>query len=127
MELSINLSGLDPATRQAVVKGLQLEDRAQYVLGVLEQQRLARYAAAVSAAKYQGELRAQAVFSRHQAILARKKYGDLCFADPDWMPWALKRPEHADAKVKDAGSRNMVGWSPAMEAKPEPLIVAARN
>lgn len=111
MELTVNLTGLDPAVRHAVVRGIQLEDRAKYLLDLLEQRKAAQYAAAVAAAKYSGELRAKAIFSPYQAHLCRKKYGALCFTDPEWMPWALKREEHADARVKDAGSKIQVGWT----------------
>lgn len=134
MELTVNLAGLDPAVRHSVVRGIQLEDRARFLLDLLEQRKAAQFAQAVASAKYTGELRAKAIFSPFQAHLCRQKYGPQCFADPEWMPWLLKKPEHADHRVKDAGSKIMSGWSagrtgddwrkPAAPAKS--LIITAR-
>lgn len=119
MELTVNLAGLPPEVAQCVIRGIQHEDRASYLLGLLEQRKAAQYAQAVAAAKYEGELRAKAIFSPNQAAMARRQYGELCFADPDWMPWYLKRPEGAEHRVKDAGSKIQVGWTAGSRRREE--------
>lgn len=114
MKLTMDLSGLQPAVAQSVMRHLQHEDRARHALGLIEQLKLKRFYDAHPAFGHGlgGEVRQSAVITADQTQRVRDKYGDLCFADPDFMPWLLKQPEGADFVVKDVATRIQSGWTP---------------
>lgn len=112
MQLTTDLSGLRPEVRGALIRRLQRDDAARYAVGAADQLRLKNYHDAVVKAGAFNELGpVQMVISRDQYVRAMEKYGPLCFMDPNFVPWLLKRNE--DMRVKQAGTRIQSGWTPA--------------
>lgn len=110
MELTINLSGLDPAVAQSVVRGLKHEDKARHDLGVLEQIRMKRMMDQVMSPGVNNDIgRPVMVVSEAQAQQARRIYGELCFADPDFGKFLLRH--HPEFRVKDCGTRIQSGYT----------------
>lgn len=110
MELSIDLSGLDVATAQGVIKGLNHEDKARHDLGVIEQLRLKKLADDLAQPGFNNGLgRTVMVLSPEQAAMARRIYGELCFADPDFSKFLLKN--HPEFRVKDVGTKVQIGYT----------------
>lgn len=110
MDLTLDLSGLSPETRLAFQRGLQHEDRARYAVGVTEQLRMKQLAdreARAGSNRELGPLRM--VMSCDQGDRARREFGPLCFADPEFVPWLLKREEVF--RVKETGTRIQSGWT----------------
>lgn len=116
MQFSADLSGLEPQTRQAVIKKLRHEDRARYELGVIEQIRMKRmYDSVVKTGAFNECGPATMILSQDQYQRAMAQHGQLCFMDPNFAPWLLKNND--DMRVKSAGTRIQVGWSrPAHES-----------
>ena len=112
MELTVNLSGLHPDVARGVIKGLQHEDKAQHDLGVLEQLRLKKLLDAAAEPGFNTEIgRTLMVLSPEQAQAARRLYGDLCFADPDFSKFLLR--QNPEFRVKDVGTKIQSGWTKA--------------
>ena len=110
MQLTVDLSGVRPDARHQFVKDVVHEDKARYALGLIEQRKLKQHADAIGKAKFAGEFRPQVVMSADQWKRTMNQYGELCMSDPDFMPWFLKKDENRDLRVKDPGSKIMVGW-----------------
>ena len=110
MELTINLSGLHPATARGVIKGLQHEDKARHDLGVLEQVRLKKFMDAVAQPGFNTEVgRTVMVLSPEQREAAYRIYGQMCFADPDFSKYLLK--QNPEFRVKDVGTKIQSGYT----------------
>lgn len=115
-ELSLNLAQLHPDVRQSLIKGLVHEDRARHALGVIEQLRLKKMMDAAAQPGFNREIgRTSMVISTGQYQAAQQQYGELCFADPDFGKFLLKK--HDDFRVKDVGTRIQSGWTPASEGR----------
>ena len=109
MQLTVDLSALSPAARSGIIKGLAHADKARHDLGVLDQVRLKRIYDAAGIGSYKAELGPpQMVLSMDQWHRAMQKYGQLCFMDPDFVPWLLKKNE--DMRVKQVGTKVQVGY-----------------
>lgn len=117
MDFTIDLSRMHPEVRGQVIKGLHHADRARHALGLLEQRRLKQLhdAMAVPGVLNTEIGRQQMTLSRDQWIRFMQKYGQRCWADPDFAPWVLKQTQHEDLRVKDVGTRIQSGWTPARE------------
>lgn len=113
MNWTMDLSGLAPASRRAVLAGLQHEDRARHALGVIEQAKLKKFhdAMAIPGVLNNGMGRQVMIRSADQNERFKAKYGQLCWADPDFSKWVLKKTEHADLRVKDVGEKIQVGYT----------------
>ena len=110
MEMTVNLSGLHPAVQQSVIKGLHHEDKARHDLGVLEQLKLKRMWDKVMAPGVNNNIgRASSCMSEDQVLQAKRLYGELCFADPEFMPFLLK--QHPEFRVRDCGTRIQSGYT----------------
>jgi len=110
MQLTVNLEHVDPAVRQSIIKGIRHEDKARHDLGVVEQIKLKKFADQVTAAGMNTELGRNAmVISEGQYQAAQQLYGELCWADPDFGKWLLKRD--SDFAVKDVGTRIQSGYT----------------
>lgn len=119
MELTVDLSALHPAVAQSVIKGLRHEDKAIHDLGVFEQLRLKQLADAVMAPGVNTEIgRTLMVLSPGQAQAARRLYGELCFADPDFSKFLLKH--HPEFRVKDVGTRIQSGYTGKGDSRTSP-------
>lgn len=113
MDLTINLANLPLAVRQSVCRGLQYEDRARHALGQLEQLRMKRLLDQVAVAGFNTDIgRTTMCISEDQADRARRVYGQLCFADPDFGKWLLR--QNPEFRVKDVGTRVQSGWTGRM-------------
>lgn len=113
MQLTTDLSGLHPETRQQLIKRLAHEDAARYALGAVDQIRLKRYHDAVVKTGAFNEMGpVQMVISQDQYTRAMEKYGPLCFMDPDFVPFLLRKND--DMRVKQAGTRIQSGYTAGM-------------
>ena len=112
MQFTINLSGVHPEVRNQVIRHVQHEDRARHTLGLIEQARLKKlHDAMAMPGLLNTEIGRQTmVLSRDQWGRFMQKYGEKCWADPDFAPWVLKKSEHADLRVKDVGTKIQVGY-----------------
>jgi hypothetical protein len=118
MDFTTDLSRLEPAVRQRIIKKVRHEDRARHELGLVEQQRLAQLHQAVG--RVNTEVGRQAmVISPDQYVRFMQVYGPLCWADPEFGKWVLKQDQHADLKVKDVGTRIQSGWTPRLGVEPK--------
>lgn len=117
-EFTLDLTGLHPAVAQGVIRGLHFEDRARYAMGLIEQRRLKQLADKMAVAGgFNNEVgRMSMVTSEDQAFRIRRKYGQLCFLDPDFGKWLLKKPEGEDMKVRDVRTKIQTGWTRELEA-----------
>lgn len=117
-EFTLDLTGLHPAVAQGVIRGMHFEDRARYAMGLIEQRRLKQLADKMATAGgFNNDVgRMSMVTSEDQAMRIRRKYGQLCFLDPDFGKWLLTKPEGEDMKVKDVGTRIQTGWTRQLEA-----------
>jgi hypothetical protein len=112
MELTANLSGLPPAVAQRVIRTLAHEDAAQFALGRVRQARMKRFYDAVIRPGFNTELGPMtANIDENQAIQCRRKYGQLCFADPEFLPWLLKQPDGEGFGVSIVGTRVQSGFT----------------
>lgn len=110
MELSVNLAGLPPHIAQRVIKTVRSEDAAAYLLGVLEQRKLKQFYENNAVPGMNTDFGRQTmVMSEGQRLAAYRQYGQMCFADPDFAPWLLKKNE--DFRVKDVGTKIQSGWT----------------
>lgn len=110
MQLTADLSGLNPETRQRVVRHLAHEDKARYDLGVIEQRRMAQMYQNLPVGSFKAELGpAQMILSQDQWMRAMQKYGERCWQDPDFTPWLLKKNE--DMRVRQSATKIQVGWT----------------
>lgn len=120
MDFTVNLSGLDPAVAQRIIKSVRHADRARHALGLLEQRRLKQFhdQMAVPGVLNTGLGRQNMIVSQDQWQRFMQKYGQLCWADPEFAPWVLKQEQHADLRVKDVPMRVRSGWTPQSEVRP---------
>jgi hypothetical protein len=110
MDLTVDLSRLHPAVAQGIIGHLQHEDRARHALGLVEQYRLKRLYDEMAVPGMNTRLgRTTMVRSRDQWIRFMQKYGQLCWADPEFSPFVLKH--HPDMRVKDVGERIQSGYT----------------
>ena len=116
MQITLNLSGLHPATRQSLCNGLQHEDRARHALGVLEQLRLKKLIDHAAVPGFNTNIgRTSMCMSPDQVQRAKEIYGERCFADPAFGKFLVK--QHPEFGVKDVGTRIQSGWTPATGKK----------
>lgn len=112
MQFTTDLSGLAPEVRQQVIRKLQHSDRARYDVGVANQLRLKKFHDQVvqpGAFNEVGPM--QMVIGSDQYQRALQTYGQLCFMDPDFVPFLLRK--HEDMRVKSVGTRIQSGWTAA--------------
>ena len=109
----MDLSRVAPEVRRGVIANLQHEDRARHALGLLEQRRLKQFhdQMAVPGRLNTGLGRQTMIISEDQRLRFMEKYGQMCWADPDFGKWVLKQELHADLRVKDVGTKIQVGWT----------------
>jgi len=113
MQFTVDLTGLNPAVAQGIIKGLHHEDRARHALGLVRQRRMAQLLAHnPHAMTGRGELRQNMILDETQWQAFMQVYGQKCWADPDFGKWVLKQDQHADLRVKDTGTRIQSGWTP---------------
>lgn len=112
MQLTVNLEGIDPATRHEVIRKLQFEDKARYDLGVIEQRRLAQLYRNLPVGAFKAGIGpAQLVMSPDQwqrAMNASDELRERCFQDPEFVPWLLRHNE--DMRVKPLATKIQVGY-----------------
>ena len=117
MQLTADLSGLDPSTRHALIRKLAHEDKARHDLGVIEQRRMAQMYQNLPIGSFKSEIGpAQMILSQDQWHRAMQKYGETCWQDPDFTPWLLKRND--DMRVRQRGTKIQVGWTPGLAPMP---------
>jgi hypothetical protein len=112
MQLTADLSQLQPEVRNALIRKLSFEDKARHDLGVVEQVRMKRMYDQAGRGLFKDHLGpAQLIMSQDQHQRAMQKYGQFIFMDPDFVPWLLKH--NPDMRVKQEGTRIQTGWTPA--------------
>jgi hypothetical protein len=108
---TIDLTGLPLATREAIRTQLGNEDAAKMALAATRQAKIAQmYNQAVGPGTTKdgfGPL-SMAVDPYWKAYF-RRKHGDQCWADPEWVEW-IKRKEEA-FRVRETGTRIQVGYT----------------
>ena len=110
IDFTVNLSALTPELARTVQAGFEHEDVAKYKLGLIEQARLKAMADQLAVPGMNNDLgRHQMVLSRNQWLQCLRQYGQLCFADPNFAPWLLRKNE--DFRVKDVGTRVQSGYT----------------
>lgn len=110
IDFSVSLRGCSPELARAVRAEFEYDDVARYKLGLIEQARLKRLAEQRAEPGMNSDLgRQQMVLSRNQWLQAMRQFGQLCWADPEFAPWLLKK--HEDFRVKDVGTRIQSGWN----------------
>lgn len=120
MNFSVSLKGLPPAVAQSVIKTIRREDAAQYALGVIEQLKLKRMYDQLAVPGFNTDLGRQTmVISQSQWQLAMAQYGQLCFTDPDFARFLLKK--HEEFRVKDVGTRVQSGFTGQGFTAPPPV------
>lgn len=109
-ELTFNLQGLPPHIAKRVIATIRSEDAAAYALGVIEQRRLKQWYDNAAVAGLNTDIgRQNMVMSHGQRLAAYRQYGQMCFADPDFAPFLLRK--HEDYRVKDVGTRVQSGFT----------------
>ena len=109
MQLTADLSQLNPEVRKALIRRLQFEDKAQFDLGVVEQRRMAKLYANAPVGTFKEQLGpAQFIMSQDQWQRAMQRYGQHIFLDPEFVPWLQKKNE--DMRVPQRGTKIQVGY-----------------
>lgn len=110
MELTFNLQGVPPRVAQRIIQTVRSEDAAAYALGVIEQRRLKQFYDNNAVAGMNTDIGKQTMcMSRGQWLTALRQYGQMCFSDPDFAPWLVKKNE--DFRVKDVGTKIQSGYT----------------
>lgn len=110
MDFTLNLSGLPPRVAQRIIKTVQHEDAAAYAVGRAEQLRLKKWYDNAATTGMNTDIGRQTmVMSRGQWLMAMRRFGQLCFADPEFAPWLLKKDDVF--RVKDVGTRLQSGYT----------------
>lgn len=110
MQLTADLSALKPEVRNRLIHRLQREDEARYAIGVTEQIRMKKLRdEMVKTGAYNEVGPMTFIASDDQYQRAMHRYGQLCFMDPDFVPWLLKHNE--DMRVKNVGTRIQSGYT----------------
>ena len=111
MYLTQDLSRLDPALRESMLKQLAHEDRAQFVLAQIEQAKMAKFCrdhvAPGTTKDGVGPLRS-IIHPGLKNYLAAKYGHATAWRDPDFMKWLTKRFD--EFRVPDAGTKVQAGW-----------------
>lgn len=109
-ELTLNLQGLPPHIAQRVIHTIKREDAAAYALGVIEQRRLKQFYDQAAVPGMNTNLgRQNMVMSQGMRLQAYRQFGQMCFADPEFAPWLLKRDDVF--RVKDVGTKIQSGFT----------------
>ena len=110
MQLTADLSGLQPDVRQALIRKLQHEDKARFDVGVIEQRRMAQLYQAAPVGAFKEQLGpAQFVMSQDQWQRAMQRYGQNIFQDPDFIPWLQRN--NPDMRVKQSATKIQIGYT----------------
>jgi len=110
MELTTDLSQLQPDVRHALIRKLQHEDKARFDLGLVEQSRMKRLHDELPQASYRDDVGpAQMILSQDQWQRAMQFYGTQCFQDPDFAKWLLRN--NPDMRVKFVSQKIQVGYT----------------
>lgn len=109
-DLTVNLANVRPEVRHAVLRNLKHEDAAAYALGVIDQIRLKKFYDLHAVPGMNTDIgRQNMVISHGQRLAAYRKYGQMCFADPEFAPWLLKKDDIF--RVKDVGTKIQSGFT----------------
>lgn len=115
MQLTVDLSQLDPRTRERIVRNAKHEDVAQYHLACLEQAKAAQYyrqyaAAGVTKTDFGPVQMAIHPYFRNQLSATASAQKERVWMDPDFGKWLLNRQDEFRVPIK--GTRIQSGWTP---------------
>jgi hypothetical protein len=113
MQLTVDLSNLDPRTRDRIVKNAVHEDVAQYQLACIEQARAAQYyrhfAEAGRTKDYAGPLKSIIhPYFRNMLSATASSEKELIWSDPEFLRWLMKREDCF--RVEECATRVQVGY-----------------
>ena len=110
MQLTSDLSQLDPNVRHALIRRLQHADKARFDLGLVEQRRLKQLHDRAGIGAYKENLGpVEMVLSIDKYQRAMQRYGQHIFMDPDFAKWLLRKND--DMRVKPTATRIQVGYT----------------